>query len=106
MKARDHVTTLGSSARQLRTQISNMQNALSKTEVKLQPATSINLRLSEITALAGECGLEAQYVQTGAAAPGAKFGQVPIQFAGSGSYRTCVTFLHRLRNDFPDTGVK
>ncbi len=44
-------------------------------------------------------------IQPGAAASGSRYEMVPISLSGKGTYVTCVGFLHRLRQAFPDTGV-
>lgn len=102
----EQANTLIGSTRGLRTQLSTAQMALAKIQIPLQPSTSINQRIAELTSLAGECKLEMQSIQPGTVASTPRFAQIPIQVAGTGSYRTCADFLHRLREQFPDTAVR
>lgn len=106
--ARDRVTGLTSSLRTTRTQLTDAQAALAKVEIPLQSATTVNVRLAALADLAVQCGLDVQHTQTGAVsvADSKRFARLPIQFAGTGSYRACETFLHRLAQQFPDTGMK
>lgn len=97
--------SLVSSTRALRTQLSNAQTALAKVEIALQPATSINERAAELTALASDCQVEMQAIQPGSITNGGRFAQIPIQMAASGNYRAIAQFLHRLRERFPDIAV-
>ena len=105
-EARAQVAALNASGRRLRAQIGGLESRLAVNEITLQPASMVNQRLARVTALAGECGLEVQYVQTGAHQFGPRYGQVPILVSCTGSYRTCATFLHRARLEFPDTAVR
>jgi Tfp pilus assembly protein PilO len=104
--AKAQVAALSANSRAVRTQLTNAQAALAKLEIPLQPASSVNQRMAELTALAGECGLDVQYAQTGAVTSNPRIAQLPIQLSGAGTYRTCALFLHRLRERFPDTGIK
>lgn len=106
--ARDRVTGLSSSVRTTRTQLTDAQATLAKVEIPLQSATTINARLAALAELAVQCGLDVQHTQTGAlsVAESKRFARLPIQLAGAGSYRACETFLHRLAQQFPDTGMK
>jgi Tfp pilus assembly protein PilO len=105
-ESRERVATLNGSSRQLRAQLATVQAALTNGEVKLKPASGVNQRLAELTALAAECGLEVLYVRTGTLESGRRYSQLEIELSGSGSYRTCATLLHRLRRDYRDTAVK
>jgi Tfp pilus assembly protein PilO len=105
VEARERVSALTASTRMLRTQIVNVDNVLLNTEVKLYSASAINQRLAEITSLASECGLEVQLVQTGTIIPSQRYAQLPIELAGTGTYRASAWFLHRLRKALPDTAV-
>ena len=100
-EAREQANSLLVNTRGLRTQLSAAQIALSTIEIPLQPATSINQRIAELTALAGECKLEMQSIQPGTIATSPRFAQIPIQVSGAGSYRTCADFLRRLRTHSP-----
>jgi Tfp pilus assembly protein PilO len=101
----EQANILAASTRGLRTQLSTVQLALSKIEIPLQPTTAINQRIAELTLLGGDCHLEMQSIQPGAIVNGPRFAQIPIQATGTGTYRTCADFLHRLRKQCPDTSV-
>jgi Tfp pilus assembly protein PilO len=101
----EQASSLVTSTRALRAQLTNAQNALAKIEIALQPATSINERVAELTALAGECHIEMQAIQPGTISNGNRFAQIPIQISANGTYRSAAQFLHRLRERFPDTAV-
>jgi Tfp pilus assembly protein PilO len=104
--ARQSVSTLAGSARSLRTQFTGSQLALAKIQIALQPASSLNQRIAELTNLAVDCQLEVQFVQPGSIVSGSRFAQIPIQVAGTGSSQACSAFLHRLRGKFPDISVR
>jgi Tfp pilus assembly protein PilO len=104
--AREQVSTLSVTSRSLRGQLTKVQAAVAKIDVPLQPVAAVNTRMAELTSLAGECGLDVQYTQMGAVTSNNRYGQVPIQLSGAGTYRTCALFLHRLRERFADTGMK
>jgi hypothetical protein len=104
-ETRQHANGMLANTRALRTQLNNAQTLLNKIEIPLKSGGEINQRLAELTALAAECGLEVQYVRPGASVATARFAQLPIQVSGTGNYRACATFLHRLRERFPDTGL-
>ena len=102
----EQANSLVSSTRGLRTQLTSLQTSLAKIEIPLQPATSINLRIADLTTLAGDCRVEVQAIQPGTMSNSARFAQIPIQIAATGSYRNTADFLHRLRERFPDTAVR
>jgi len=104
--ARAQAAALSANSRTVRAQLANAQAAVAKFEIPLQPASGVNQRMAELTALANECGLDVQNAQTGAVNSNPRYGQLPIQLSGAGTYRTCAQFLHRLRERFPDTGIK
>ena len=81
--------------------------ALNNLTLHLAPASTVNQRLSNLTALATkECGLTIDEMRPGAVTEGADYQTVSILIAGSGTYPNCAKFLHRLRNVFPDTAVR
>jgi Tfp pilus assembly protein PilO len=104
--AMEQANSLVSSTRALRTQLSNAQSALTKIEIPLLSASAMNLRVAELTSLAGDCHIEVQAIQPGAISSAQRYAQIPIQIAASGTYRATAEFLHRLRAQFPDTAVR
>lgn len=101
----EQANLLAAGTRALRAQLSTAQTAVAKIEIPLQPATSINQRIAELTSLGGDCKLEMQSIQPGAISSSPRFAQIPIQITGTGTYRACAEFLHRLRLQCPDTSV-
>lgn len=104
--AREQVGALNLTSRSVRSQLTKVQAAIARIDVPLQPVAVVNERMAELTSLAGECGLDVQYTQMGTVTSNSRYGQVPIQLSGAGTYRTCALFMHRLRERFGDTGVK
>jgi Tfp pilus assembly protein PilO len=98
-------TTSNASLQTLQRRLGSLQQQLTDNPLRLQPATAINKRLGELTDLAAQLGLRMEDVQPGKSNSGARFETVTIHLAGTGAYRTCVLFLHRLREKFPDTAV-
>jgi Tfp pilus assembly protein PilO len=88
-------------------QLNAVNDALQKLTLRLEPASTVNQRLSKLTDLATrECQLVIDEMRPMPPADGADYQTVPILIAGSGTYPNCAKFLHRLRRDFPDTAVK
>jgi len=98
-------TTSNASLQTLQRRLGALQQQISDNPLHLQPASAINKRLGELTDLAAQLGLRMEDVQPGKISTTARFETVSIHLAGTGNYRTCVQFLHRLRTGFPDTSV-
>jgi Tfp pilus assembly protein PilO len=101
-KAANLLGTLNSS----RTQLTAVNDALNNLTLRLEPATTINQRLSRLTALANASDLKIDEVRPGAIAEATDYQTVPILIAGSGTYPACAKFLRELRKTFPDTAVR
>jgi Tfp pilus assembly protein PilO len=101
-KAANLLGTLNSS----RTQLTAANEALNSFTLRLEPATTINQRLSRLTALANATDLKIDEVRPGAIGEAPDFQTVPILIAGSGTYPACARFLRDLRKTFPDTAVR
>ena len=78
---------------------------MDESPLHLAPASTINRRLTEVSALAGDAGLVIDDIRPDRAVPAAQCETIPISLAGSGTYRTCTLFLARLRRSMPDTSV-
>ena len=89
----------------LKTRVKGVEQDLAGSSLRLEPVSNVNRRLAEMSRLAAETGLKIDEVETGAASFGTHYGTVPIHLAGTGKYRTCVVFLYRMRQEFPDIGV-
>jgi hypothetical protein len=59
-----------------------------------------------VTALAVEGGLVIDEMQPRTAEDAPHYRAVPVRIVGKGAYPACARFLHRLRTEFPDTGVR
>ena len=82
-----------------------LQQQLADAPLQLKPAHQINNRLAELTDLASRCGIRIEDIQPGKGARALRYEIVPIHVAGTGTYRTCTSFVHQLRQTYPDTGV-
>lgn len=91
--------------RDLRGQIEQIGREIADSPVKLMPWSQINERLAMLTDLAAVNDLRIDESKPGRVIPGARFDMVPIMLAGSGRYRDCTLFIHRLTDRMPDTGV-
>jgi Tfp pilus assembly protein PilO len=98
-------TTSNASLQTLQRRLGALQQQITDHPLHLQPASAVNKRLGELTELAAHLGLRMEDVQPGKTSATARFETVTIHLAGSGTYRTCVQFLHRLRTGFPDTSI-
>jgi Tfp pilus assembly protein PilO len=106
MAARQKAANLLGTLNSTRTQLAAVNDALNNLTLRLEPATTINQRLSRLTALANATDLKIDEVRPGAIAEAPDYQTVPIQIAGSGTYPACAKFLRELRKTFPDTAVR
>ncbi len=90
----------------LNRQLATARKDLESAPLRLQPATRINQRLDELARLAHDCGLALNEIQPGAATTYADYQTVAIRISGSGTYPAVASFLHTIRQSFPDTGVR
>ena len=97
--------SLERTVRKLRQQLTRTERAVANNALKLAPLAALNRRLSRITALAQDCGLEIERVRPDSAVPGDHYHTVPIQLVGRGAYGASATFLHRLHDKLPDMAV-
>lgn len=88
-------------------QLNAVTEALKSQTLHLEPASTVNLRLTTLTELATrECKLAIDEMRPGPGVEASDYQVVPILIAGSGTYPNCAKFLHRLRERFPDTAVR
>ena len=105
--ARQKSATLLGTRNATQSQLNAVNDALQRQVLRLEPASTVNQRLSILTELATrECGLIIDEMRTGTIAEGADYQTVPVLIAGSGTYPKCAKFLHKLRQTFPDTAVR
>ena len=100
-KAADAMKTLAAIQRQQAV----AQQEIAASPLRQQPAGLLNQRLALVTELAGQNGAGLDDLQPGKIAPGTRYDGLPIHVAGTGSYPTFSALVHRLRREFPDTGV-
>ena len=86
-------------------QLARVQESITEVTLELLPVSQINRRIADISDLAAKAGLKIDDIQPGEPLSAARYEMVPIQLAGKGSYRTCLSFLRQLRQTLPDTGV-
>jgi Tfp pilus assembly protein PilO len=104
--ARQKAANLLGARNSTQNQLNAVNEALKSLTLRLEPASTVNQRLSKLTDLATrECQLVIDEMRPMPPADGADYQTVPILIAGSGTYPNCAKFLHRLRKDFPDTAV-
>ncbi|SRR5687768_11720248 len=96
---------LAAQARQLSNQLAALRHDLDEVRVELQPAARVNQRLAEVTAAAGECGLELNDVRPGRAVVGPRHTIVPIDVSGTGSYTAVAHFIRSFHERFGDSGI-
>ena len=97
--------TLRASHAMMRNKVVAIREALDQVSLKLEPTSRINRRVALVAQLATDSGLKVDQIQPGVPASGQRYQMVPIKLVGTGSYKTCMVFLHRVRQVFPDTGV-
>lgn len=89
----------------MRNRVVAIRKALDKVSLKLEPTSRMNQRVAQVAELAMDSGLKVDQIHPGVPASGQRYQMVPIKLTGVGSYKTCMVFLHRIRQVFPDTGV-
>ena len=89
-----------------RSQLTAVNDALRSRSLRLQPASRVIDRIAELTKLTEGSGLTIDEMRPGAVVDGRDYKTVAILVAGNGTYPACATFLHRLREKFPDMAVR
>ncbi len=88
-----------------RTRLAEIRASLRKENIRLESARNVNQRIASLTKLAAGTGLNVNEVLPGETKRSTRFDSVPVQMNGTGSYPTCVAFLCKLTETFPDTSV-
>jgi Tfp pilus assembly protein PilO len=104
-KRRQNASSLAASVARVRSQLHGVREAIDGTPLKLQPSRLVNNRLAELTELANAQGLLIEHIEPSPARAAGRYEIVPLRMAGVGRFPTCVVFLHKLREGFPDTGI-
>jgi Tfp pilus assembly protein PilO len=88
-----------------RGRLAEINATLEKEKIQLESSRNINRRIASLTKLAAGAGLSVDQILPGVPTPGERFDRVPVRMNASGSYPTCVAFLCKLNETFPDTSV-
>ena len=91
--------------RQAQTQLASVRQHLGQIKLELQSASRVNQRIAEVTAAAGQCGLEVSDVRPGRAVIGSRHAVQPIEMSGTGSFPAAVKFVRKLHESFDDSGI-
>jgi hypothetical protein len=90
--------------RELDCRQADIRDALSTDTLRLQTVLQTNRRLADVADLAAQSGLKVDEVHPEAVRSGQRFEVVPIRLTGQGPYTSCLAFLRRLQEKFPDMG--
>ena len=101
---RETISRLQGTIHSTSAQIAALQTAQEK-ELKLLPPAQINDRLSALSSLASEQGLQVEAIEPGEASGSVRYSTVPIRINGRGKYPQFAKFLRTLREELPDTSV-
>jgi len=85
--------------------LAQVQEEIRSSPVVLEPADRVNHRVSQVTALADEAGLELDRIQPGDAIDGARWRIVPVLVTGVGPLTHVAAFMHVLHERLPDVGI-
>ena len=99
---REKILALETVIAELKDALRTTQQGLEQSQANLRPMPQMNQRMAELTQLFGDCQLSIDNIQIGEASEGAQRPTVPVSIIGTGAYRQCVVFLHRLRKEFSD----
>ncbi len=89
----------------LERRLESLRRETEASPLRLDRIDRMNARMADLNRLAGENGLEIDELKPGPPENAPWFTRVPLRIAGSGPYRACVLFLHRLNREFPDMGA-
>lgn len=85
--------------------LNELRRQVRQMPLQLKVASRVNERVDDLAKLANENGLQVDALQPGSPVERGRFIKVPLRLGGAGTFKTCVTFLHSLRERFPDTGL-
>ena len=101
---RQTISRLQATMHTVNEQIKTLQIAQAS-ELKLQASTEVNDRLSALSALAGDQGLQVEAIEPGEASGSVRYSTVPMRISGRGKYQEVIRFIRELRGKLPDTSV-
>lgn len=94
-----------SSQQELSDELNTIRDKVDGSPVQLQPAKTLNLKISHIVDVASASGMQIHETQAGDIVRGTWYQTVPIKVSGRGSYSSCARFLHQLYGSLPDVEV-
>lgn len=100
---RQKVDKLTKSRQRLDGQLDRARRAVEEGSFQLRPVEDLNKYLAQLTKLATGSGLTLHEIQPGQTTDQTHYQSVPIVMSGTGSYRTCMLFLHKLHSELLDT---
>jgi len=103
---KENTARLTQRATVIQTRLNQMNDALAKIPIQLEPVHRMNDRISRLTVLATGSGLTIHQIEPGDIDQGPKHTTVPIRLVGKGTYQAWAGFLHQLTGSFPDTAVQ
>jgi Tfp pilus assembly protein PilO len=100
-----NVALLTSRVEQLQRALESSRQAFTAIGIHLEPADTVNARISQLMALATKNGLKIDSIQPNEPAYAKDYGSVPIVLTGAGGFPNWGGFLHELSESFADTSV-
>jgi Tfp pilus assembly protein PilO len=91
--------------RSLEARLGTARQALAEADIRLEPLSNLNRRLTKLTDLATECGLVIEGVEPGKTVAGAAYGRTTIRLTGRGSFHEASRFINRVQTTLRDTAV-
>jgi Tfp pilus assembly protein PilO len=104
--AKQKSASLNGTRTHLVAQLATVNEALNNLPLRLEPASTVNQRISVLTLVTRECGLNIDEMRGTPPLESADYQTVQILIAGSGTYGSVAKFLHTLRQRFPDTAIR
>lgn len=104
--AEPRLETLRRERVQVEAAIVEASQRLESNNQRLRGIDAQNERIAELTALAGECGLQIDRLLPGERARQGLYLVVPIRLEGAGEYPDCARFLHLVVDRFSDMSVR
>jgi len=101
-REREELKTVQTAVSAMERKLDQLQRSLDGSFIRLDAISSLNRRLGELTALAGEMELKVDETAAGNPAATEHYCIIPVHLSGSGSYDRCTEFLHQLRLRFAD----
>ncbi|MEM7229143.1 MAG: type 4a pilus biogenesis protein PilO [Planctomycetota bacterium] len=92
-------------ARRVAARVDNVRRQLDAFPIVLESSTGVNARLSTLSDLATEHGIDIDLLAVEGTRPNPEYTVVPIQLKGTADYASIMKFFHGLAIAMPNTGV-